>query len=390
MTHTRTRYQHGSLTKEHRKSGPDVWVYRWREQAEDGQRVNRKQIIGTTDEYPSKSAAQHAVEGLRLDINALVTASPKNHMVAELIAHYLEVELSKLRLTAKAQSVYRYTLERVILPVWGAHRLRDVRTVAVERWLATLAYAPSTKAKVRNVFGMLFRHGMRYEWLNSNPIALVRQSTKRTAQPDVLTVDELKQLFTELPEPARTMVLVASVTGMRRGEVVGLKWADIDFGSGTIHVVRSLVDGVEGQPKTENSRRPLPLSSELASALTSLRSASDYKDPWDWVFASPAVFGKSPYWPGMVLEKHIRPAIRRLGISKRVGWHTFRRTFATLLLHNGAAVKTTQELLGHSTPGMTLGLYAQAVTEDKREAQEALSAMIAGVVPDSSRSCSHF
>ena len=75
------------------------------------------------------------------------------------------------------------------------------------------------------------------------------------------------------------------------------------------------------------------------------------------------------------MVKHIQPAALDAGINKTIGWHTFRRTFA-LLQSSGATVKTTQELMRHSTPVMTFGTYAQAVTSDKREAQDRIAAMI--------------
>ena len=88
--------------------------------------------------------------------------------------------------------------------------------------------------------------------------------------------------------------------------------------------------------------------------------------------------GKLPYWPDMLLRRHILPAAKRLGIQKRIGWHTFRRTAASLLMSSGSSVMTTKELMRHATADITLELYAQAVTEDKRQAQNALAALIAG------------
>jgi len=120
------------------------------------------------------------------------------------------------------------------------------------------------------------------------------------------------------------------------------------------------------------------MSDGLAAALTSWRKQTEYAKPSDWVFASPLSFGNSPYWPDMLLRRHILPAAKRLGIRKRIGWHTFRRTAASLLMSSGSSVKTTQELMRHATAGITLELYAQAVTEDKREAQNTLSALITG------------
>ena len=189
---------------------------------------------------------------------------------------------------------------------------------------------------------------------------------------------EIAALLTELRDPFRTLILFVAVTGLRRGELFGLKWEDVDFHEAEMRIVRSIVDQVEGPPKTLASRRPLPMSSELMSALDNWRQHSGYSDPGDWVFASPQALGMKPYWPDAVLKRHVLPAAKRAGITKRIGWHSFRRTLATLLQSSGASVKTTQELLRHSSPVMTLGTYAKAVTADKRSAQDAIAALFIG------------
>ena len=380
MKHTRNRYQHGSLKIEKRNKGVDAWVYRWREYRHDGTSTYRKKIVGPVTELRTKTAAQKAVEGLKLDINTTVSAVSVSHTVSELIAHYKEAELQSGRHTLRVQQVYRHNLDDIILPHWGTCRLQDVKPIAVERWLDGMPYAPATKTKVRGVFGTLFRHGMRYQWAAANPIALVRCSSKRVDTPEILAPLEIRCILGELSEPARTVTLLAAITGMRRGELFGLKWEDLDFERRTIRIVRSLVDQIEGKPKTETSRKPLPLSGELAEALTNWRERTSFANASDWVFASPQSFGKLPYWPDMVLRRHILPAAKRLGIHKRIGWHTFRRTAASLLMSSGSSVKTTQELMRHATADITLELYAQAVTEDKREAQNTLSRLIAGQI----------
>jgi integrase len=76
-----------------------------------------------------------------------------------------------------------------------------------------------------------------------------------------------------------------------------------------------------------------------------------------------------------VLKRHVLPAAERAGITKRIGWHTFRRTTATLLHAAGVSLKTTQELMRHASPDITLGIYAKAVTADKRQAQDTLAAL---------------
>src|SRR5579863_10577648 len=164
MRHTRNRYQHGSLTTEKRKTGNAVWVYRWRESDTSGTTVQRKRIIGSKTDYPTKSAALKAVEGLKLDINIEVTnAGPT--LVSELISHYVGIELADSNgKTQRTKDVYRHQLDNVIAPRWGESRLADVKAIAVEKWLNAMQLAPGTKAKTKGVFSTLFQHAMRYEW----------------------------------------------------------------------------------------------------------------------------------------------------------------------------------------------------------------------------------
>ena len=149
--------------------------------------------------------------------------------------------------------------------------MTDVKTVAVEPWLGTLPLANASKAKIRNIMSAIFTHAMRYEWLNRNPITLVRQSAKRERLPDVLTALEIGALLVELPDPCRTAVLLAACTGLRVSELMALKWTDIHFDAGEIRPARAIVDQVVGNLKTEASGKALPMDAALAGALIDWR-----------------------------------------------------------------------------------------------------------------------
>ena len=86
--------------------------------------------------------------------------------------------------------------------------------------------------------------------------------------------------------------------------------------------------------------------------------------------------GKQPYWPDNLMKRHIRSVARANGINKSIGWHTFRHTFGTLLKANGEDVKTVQELLRHANSRITLEVYTQAVTANKRAAQSKVVKMM--------------
>ena len=106
-----------------------------------------------------------------------------------------------------------------------------------------------------------------------------------------------------------------------------------------------------------------------------------YSRPEDYVFPTDASLagkkgGEQPVWLSKVMQYHIQPAAKRLGITKRIGWHTFRRTYTTLLHANGEDVKVVQELLRHGSSRITMDVYAQAVTPAKRNAQGKVVAML--------------
>lgn len=375
----RMRYQQGCIARERRSNGPDVWIFRWRETNPSGQRTNRKVVVGTVEQYPVKSAAQKAADALRIHVNKETPRAALQPLTCEqLITHYLERELSEgnRKKAYSTKAAYKCYLDNWILLRWRSYKLSDVKTVAVEEWLGSLSLAAATKAKLRNIMSALFNHALRHEWLDKNPISLVRQGAKRERIPEVLDVGEISSLLAELQHPYKTMVFLAATTGLRASELLGLIWRDIDFESLEISLNRGVVHQVVGELKTEASHKAIPLDSALAHSLLAWRRMSPFNQETDWVFASPDMKGLQPYWPENLLRRHIRPAAVRCGIKKTIGWHTFRHSYATQLNANGEDVKVVQESLRHANSRITLDTYTQAVTTAKRQAQSKVVSMI--------------
>jgi integrase len=113
-----------------------------------------------------------------------------------------------------------------------------------------------------------------------------------------------------------------------------------------------------------------------AEPLLKLRLTAPYNRETDWVFASPTMKGKQPLWSETLWRRYGRPAVKAVKIQKRVGFHTFRHTYTTLLTQNNEEVKVVQELLRHANSRITLDLYAQAGMPNKRLAQSKLVRMV--------------
>jgi integrase len=180
----------------------------------------------------------------------------------------------------------------------------------------------------------------------------------------------------EVGNPAiRLAVLVAGATGLRRSEIRGLKWQDIDLVSHWLTPTQGMVRKHETNLKTLASGERIPIPEALSVAFTVFREQSPYRAESDWVFASPATSGRSPYWFDSALTRQLRPAAKRANITKEIGWHTFRRSLATLLTSKKEAIKVVQELMRHADPRITLHLYAQGEEEAKRAAQVHVSGL---------------
>lgn len=353
-----------------------MWEFLWRETGADGKRHQRTLVIGSLREFRTERDALAQIHIFRTNINrdslpvsALLTFSG-------LAGHYGESELVSGTKTEKTQESYRVYLSRWIGPKWGREYLHSIKPVQVEEWLRSLPLADGSKAKIRNIMSAVFSHGIRYELTDRNPMRAVRQSARRTRIPLVLEVSELHRLFDFLALRERSMVVTDSLTGIRRSELMGLKWEDLDFIGRKINIVRSVVDCTAGPCKTEASRKHVPMDEHIAQVLMAWRQESIYTKPGDWVWASPHKQGRDPYWPQTIMQRFIRPAAAAAGITKRIGWHTFRHTFSTLIKSLGVDAKVVQELMRHASFRTTMDSYTQALDEPKRQAQERLADLI--------------
>jgi integrase len=394
------RFRNGCLTTIRRKDGVERWLFRWRERCTDGTLRERNKVIGTVEEYPTKSKKLHeAVTRLRVNINTDGPTELTSITVAKAVEHYTVHELADCGAEGKAYSTRsRKTqlLGRWVVPHWGKVELRAVKTVAVEQWLKTLVttkfgkpkpLAGGTREKIRDAMSSIFNHAIRWEFADRNPItgptkrSGVRVSAKRERTPDILEIQEMQLLLGALGIRERAMLFLDMPSGLRRGELAGLKWEDFDFTKLHVSVTRSLVDQHVGPVKTETSRKLMPIDEFVAGELLAWHAVTPYKKPSDYVWATDAnragaKRGKQPVWLSTVMRDYIQPMARKLGIQKKMSWHTFRHTFSSILKGNGEDVKVVQELLRHSTSRMTLDTYTQALGPDKRAAQSKVVGMI--------------
>lgn len=214
----------------------------------------------------------------------------------------------------------------------------------------------------------VFRHAVKRGWTTSNPVAATERPRVAHADPDIrfLNREELEALLRAVPRddvlgPTEyALYTVAAMTGLRQGELVALRWRDIDWPTGIVRVRRTYTRGEWRTPKSRRSTRAVPLADRAARELERHYQRSAYRADDDIVFCHPHTGG--PY-DASKLRKRFYDAMRAAGMGHRVGrqggitFHSLRHTFGTRMAAVGVPMRTLQEWMGHRDHTTTL-IYA--------------------------------
>jgi integrase len=372
----RTRFQSGSLELSKRQNGPDVWQYRWRERAPGGKVIRRAVILGTVEEYPTEALALKAAGSWRITANDEASQRPPVTF-GSVLERYVREQMPD-RISTRTH--YMPWINNHIKPQWGSCLLTKVKPVLVQEWLKSLPLRKKSKQHIRSLMRQVFTWAMMWELLDvrENPMSLVRVKAGPDEEPAVkriLTPEEFQALLPLIPQPFRTMVLVAACLGLRVSEILGLQWGDIEWEQLEIKIQRAVVLATVGKVKTPKSKSVMPLDPDLAAVLLEYkRTMATNVHPEQWLFENPAR-GK-PWRPSHIQSKWIRPAGLKVTGEDGIGWHNFRHTFSTMLRELGTDVKVQQELLRHADVRTTLNIYTQAASTQKREAVGKLTRMV--------------
>jgi integrase len=184
--------------------------------------------------------------------------------------------------------------------------------------------------------------------------------------------EDIRALLDEVPEPSRSIGWLIVLTGLRIGEVLALRWCDLDLDAGVVRVNRAVYDGHFDEPKTKRSRRTVPLSDMARTILESRKPA--VFNPDALVFCAR---NGSPLSRRNLLNRQLVPTCKRLGLT-RTNWHWLRHANATFLDSVGTPLGTTQSLLGHSSLEITRELYVHSVPEDARRSVQKVEDFVNG------------
>jgi integrase len=358
QSHRTQRRRHGTGSLIERNG---TYYGQWRA---DGRLVKRKlgpiRTPGTRDgltRTQAEAALRKAIEATR-PAPVVAERLTVGEVGARLIAH-LE-SMGRKRSTTMA---YESMLRVHLVPHFGDQPLDRIDRRAVERLVEKLVASGQAPKQTCNVLGLLhgvFDFAQRRDWASSNPCKLVDKPQPRSEDADVrfLDTEEVEALLGGVPDDdlgrvERVMYLAAVMTGMRQGELLALRWLDVDWLAHRMRVRRNFVRGEYGTPKSKRSSRAVPLADRLARELDALHRESSWQADDDLVFAHPHT-GK-PIDRSKLL-KRFKAALRRAGV-REVRFHDLRHTFGTRMAAAGIPMRTLQEWMGYRDFKTTL-IYA--------------------------------
>ncbi len=368
------KYQRGSLIVKGKKR--KVYALRFYENVllpdHSLGRARRSKILGAVSDIGTKRKAWELAETILQQVN-LGMERPQTTLSFGQFAKQWEEKILPLK-KQSTQEFYRETLARHLMPAFSEALLCDIKPADVQGFITAQAqrFAWGTVQHMKIALNQVLNQAVEWGYLRENPASRVKMpKPPRRGEKFILTPEQLRDLLTKLEEPYQTLVATAAATGVRRCELFGLRWCDVDFDKSMIYVRQRFYRGYVDTPKTPRSTRDLPIPRWLVEKLRRHQTrtkgtASSY------VFEGR--FGK-PLSATTVSRNVLRPALKALGLPE-VSWHCFRRTLATWLSEQGVQIKATQDLLGHASVNTTLEFYVQSLAGTRRQAIEQVGRLL--------------
>lgn len=304
--------------------------------------------------------------------------------LGQFLPEWLQTHKQSIR--PRSYERYESIIRLHLVPTLGKVKLQKLTAQHLDRLYAQKleeGLHPTTVTAIHNMLHTALDKAMRLGLLARNVCELVSppRAVHREIKP--LTLEQIHKLLEAAKgHSLETLFVLAVTTGMRRGELFGLKWQDIDFAKGVLHIRRALVRMPTGQgyketePKTEKSRRSIVLTSKAIGSLKEHRRQQEeiratVGVAWqehDYVFCTPVGTHLTPGHNGLVQLKGL---LEKAGLPD-IRFHDLRHSTATLLLSEGVHPKVVQEILGHSEISMTMDTYSHVLPTMQKDAMSKL------------------
>ena len=374
----------GNLRK--RKDGRWEGRYTAGHDPETGKAIYRN-VLGRTQAEARAKLKQAIEEAKQVD-----PVKAKQYTVGEWMDVWFE-NYAKVKVRPSSHQTYRGYIDNHIKPNIGKIPLEKLTSLELQKFYKKLlekgrvdrleskhqskGLSAKTVRNIHQIISSAMKLAQEQKLISTNPADGCALPRLEHREMQTLPVEQLQSFLREARDSGVfELYYLELATGLRRGELLGLKWEDIDLERGDLRVRRQIarINGevVEAPLKTKNAYRTLPLAEDTIGVLEAQRKKTGSSQ---WVF--PSTTG-GPISPDSVLHM-LHRVLKRAGLPK-VRFHDLRHTFATLALQNGVDIKTVSGMLGHFSAGFTLDTYAHVTTSAKREAAKTMGNILSRAV----------
>ena len=346
-----------------------------------------KNVLGKTQAEVKEKLKKAIEENVGIDYGRAKTYT---------VGNWLEVwyeNYAKIKMRPSTYLTYHGYIENHIKPQLGKIPLNDLTTLHLQQFYKKLlaegrverieaqkqpkGLSAKTVRNIHQIISSALKLAIEQRLIARNPADGCALPKAERKEMQTLPVEQLTSFLREAKDSGVfALYYIDLTTGLRRGELLGLKWSDIDLEKGDLRVQRQIgrIDGkiIEMPLKTKNAYRTLPLSADAISVLKIQKCKVGNSE---WVFPSPT---GGPMSPDSVLHM-LQRVLKRAGLP-RIRFHDLRHTFATLALQNGVDVKTVSSMLGHYSAGFTLDTYAHVTTDAQLKAALRSAGQADGIV----------
>lgn len=357
------------IYKRYKTDGSPRYVVRYRDA--DGRWTER--VAGAT-----RKAAEILKNRLECEVaeGAVIKAKDSDPYFKDYIVDFCKAKKELVK--PSTYEDYCRVIKNHFLPYFGHMSLSQITPLRIQDFIFYLdekGLSLESKRKVLRYLNNILRTAWLWELLDRDPTLVINWPRKARSEMDFLTPQEIAKLLAVARGEMHALLSVACLAGLRQGEILGLKWRDIDFGGRTIKVVRSYNPNHGfGPPKTDSARRAVPMIPTLAETLMEHYLSRRPEDFGELVFQNS---NGNPKDRTNLTNREFKRVLRRAGL-RMIRFHDLRHSYASLCINAGMDPKALQRAMGHASVRTTFDIYAHLLPSSYGNVVERIEAIIKG------------
>lgn len=382
----------GSLRKRGNK-----WYYSYEAFDSNGNKKRYERVGGKT----KKEAHQKLNEALYKRDCGFVESD--NTLLKDYLNDWL---MNYVKPNRKENTYFKYKgiIKNSINPIIGSIQLRNLKPIHIERLLNFNKEKGIKNTTLQSIFVTLnsaLNRALKLQLINTNVCKFVDRPKREKFVAETLSIEEFSTILNSLSDNYNDYIMKLALTmtlelGLRRGELAGLTWDNIDLENNKIKIINNLIKTNAGvtvtTPKTEESKRTLIISDSLVSMLKQHKKIlNQNRLKYGEFYKKDNIFNNTKYnfifiWEnGIYIDPNywthrFSRILKKLNINKKIRWHDLRHTNATLLLSQGIDFKTIQIRLGHADINTTLNIYSHVTEEMQKEATKKITNLMQNAI----------